>query len=377
MVITRAALFALAAVVAVGWLALRLAPVLTPFLAAALLAYIANPPVTRLSRYMPRGAATTLVFVVLTVFTLLALLVAIPQLQNQLSALLRALPRFLDWLEGTGLPWLARRADLPPETFSLDAAREWLQVHWSSAGQFVARGLMRVLEQGLGLAGAVMTVVLVPVVTFYLLRDWPGLLRTVDGLLPRRAAPQVRRLARESDEVLGGFLHGQLLVMLAQGSFYAVALWLIGVQQAFAIGFAAGVVSFVPYLGAVIGIMLASVVAVIQFQATGPVLVVLAVFAAGQALESMLLTPVLVGDRVGLHPLAVIFAVLAGGELFGFLGVLLALPVAAVLWVGLRAGLGVYRNSNLYGAPAPRSDPTSLPEPAGLTDTPGSPPGSP
>lgn len=375
MLITRAALLALVAVIAFGWVALRLAPVLTPFLAAGLLAYIANPVVTRLSRYMPRAVATTLVFVGLTVFTLLALLVAIPQLQSQISALLRALPRFLDWLEGTGLPWLATRADIPVETFSLDAAREWLQTHWTSAGQFVARGLMRVLEEGLGLAGAVMTVVLVPVVTFYVLRDWPALLRTVDGLLPRRAAPHVRRLARESDEVLGGFLHGQLLVMLAQGSFYAVALWLIGVQQAFAIGFAAGIVSFVPYLGAVIGIALASVVAVIQFQAAGPVLAVLGVFAAGQALESMLLTPVLVGDRVGLHPLAVIFAVLAGGELFGFFGVLLALPAAAVLWVCVRAGLGVYRASDLYRSPAalPVSPPDASPDTPPPPDLPASP----
>jgi predicted PurR-regulated permease PerM len=349
--ITRAALLSLAALVVGGWLLAQLAPVLTPFVAAALLAYLVNPPVTRLARHMPRTAATSLVFVVLTLLFLAATLIALPQLQNQITALLRALPRFLDWLERTGLPWLAVRADIPPQTFSLDAAREWLQTHWASAGQLVARGAMRVIDEGLGLAGALMTLVLVPVVTFYLLRDWPRLIAACDGLLPRRVAPDVRRLAREADAVLGGFLHGQLLVMLSQGAFYAVALSLVGLQQAFAIGFTAGLVTFVPYLGAVVGFMLGGVVAVIQFQALGPVLLVLGVFALGQVLEQVLLTPLLVGDRVGLHPVAVIFAVLAGGELFGFFGVLLALPAAAVLWVLLREGLRRYRASGVYDAP--------------------------
>lgn len=365
MVITRAALLALAAALAAGWVALKLTPVLTPFVAAALLAYIANPPVTRLARHMPRAVATVVVFLLLTLVFLLAVLVAVPTLENQISSLLRALPRFLDWIEREALPWIAARADLPPETFSLDTARAWLQEHWTSAGELMARSALHMLDQGLGLAGALMTLVLVPVVTFYVLRDWPRLIATCDGLLPRRSAPHVRRLARQADEVLGGFLHGQLLVMLAQGSFYAAALALVGLQQALAIGFAAGVVSFVPYLGALIGISLAAIVAVIQFQELVPVLLVLGVFGVGQALETMVLTPVLVGDRVGLHPLAVIFAVLAGGELFGFFGVLLALPAAAVLWVGLRELLAHYRATHWYRAEPPAApDPTDSEAPA-------------
>jgi len=186
-------------------------------------------------------------------------------------------------------------------------------------------------------------------VTFYLLRDWDHLVGRVNELIPRRSQPVVARLAKESDTVLGAFLRGQLLVMLALAIIYITGLSFIGLDLAILIGLVAGLISFVPYLGFIVGILLAGIAAIVQFHdALHPGYVVL-VFALAQAIEGMLLTPLLVGDRIGLHPVAVIFAILAGGQLFGFVGVLLALPVAAVIAVILRYAHERYKESGLYG----------------------------
>ncbi|MBC7160586.1 MAG: AI-2E family transporter [Immundisolibacter sp.] len=330
-----------------------LGPVLAPFFGAALLAYIADPLVERLQRLLPRGWATALVFAVLSLAGLLALLFAIPALQRQLVSLLEQLPRFLDWLEQTLMPWLQAHLRLPPDVLSMASARAWLQDHWAQAGTYAAQGLGQLLTSGLGLIGILVNLVVVPVVTFYLLRDWPQLLARVDALLPHRWRPAVREFATDADRVLSGFLHGQLLVMLAQGTFYAVALSVVGLNQALLIGFAAGLVTFVPYLGGVIGLTLALIAGLVQFQDLPHLLAIGGVFAAGQMLESLLLTPLLVGDRLGMHPVAVIFAVMAGGQLFGFFGVLLALPVSAVLVVLLRRALTRYQDSAWYAQEPP------------------------
>ncbi|MFZ5492809.1 MAG: AI-2E family transporter [Pseudomonadota bacterium] len=330
-----------------------LGAVLAPFFGAALLAYIADPLVERLQRVMPRAWATVLVFSVLTLVGLLALLFAMPALQRQLVSLLQQLPGFLDWLEQTAVPWLTRTFDLPPDLLSMQAARGWLQSHWAQAGSFAAQSFGRLVSSGLGLLGLLVNLVVVPVVTFYLLRDWPQLLAAIDRLLPQRWRPAVREFAIDADRVLGGFLHGQLLVMLAQGSFYAIALSVVGLKQALLIGFAAGMVTFVPYLGGVIGITLALIAGLVQFQDVAHLIAIAGVFAAGQLLESLVLTPLLVGDRLGLHPVAVIFAVMAGGQLFGFFGVLLALPVSAVLLVLLRRALARYQESAWYAQEPP------------------------
>lgn len=330
-----------------------LGPVLTPFFGAALLAYIADPLVGRIQHVLPRTWATALVFLALSLLALLALLFAIPALQRQLTSLLEQLPRFLDWLEKTLLPWLHVKLDLPPDVLSLASVRAWMQAHWAQAGSYAAQGLGRLVSSGFGLLGMLVNLVLVPVVTFYLLRDWPQLLAQIDNLLPRRWRPAVREFAIEADRVLGGFLHGQLLVMLTQGAFYAVALSLVGLAQALLIGSIAGMVTFVPYLGGVIGLSLALIAGLVQFGDVPHLVAIGGVFAAGQLLESLVLTPLLVGDRLGLHPVAVIFAVMAGGQLFGFFGVLLALPVSAVLVVVLRRALIRYQGSAWYAQEPP------------------------
>jgi predicted PurR-regulated permease PerM len=351
--ILRRRLWIGAGVLAAALLCYLLGPVLTPFFGAVLLAYIANPLVERLGRLMPRSWATALVFAVLTIAALLALVFAIPALQRQLVSLIEQLPRLLDWIEQTALPWLHRTFDLPPSALSMASARSWLQEHWTQAGSFVAENVGRLLTSGLGLIGVLVNVVAVPVVTFYLLRDWPQIVNRIDGLVPTRWRPPVREFATEADRVLGGFLHGQLLVMLVQGTFYAIALSVVGLNQALLIGFTAGMVTFVPYLGGVIGVSLALIAGVIQFGDISHLVAIGGVFAAGQLLESLALTPLLVGDKLGLHPVAVIFAVMAGGQLFGFFGVLLALPASAVLLVLARHLLTRYRSSSFYGLDAP------------------------
>jgi predicted PurR-regulated permease PerM len=193
-----------------------------------------------------------------------------------------------------------------------------------------------------------MNLVLIPVITFYLLRDWDELVIKVHDLFPRRMASIVGKLAAEADTVLGAFLRGQFYVMLALGLIYSIGLLLIGLDLALPIGMIAGLISFVPYMGAVVGIGMACIAAMLQFQDVMYLVSVLIVFAIGHSLESMLLTPWLVGNKIGLHPVAVIFAVLAGGQLFGFLGVLLALPVASVIMVLLRHIHERYTFSGFY-----------------------------
>jgi predicted PurR-regulated permease PerM len=192
-------------------------------------------------------------------------------------------------------------------------------------------------------------------------------------LLPRPLEPTISAFARESDEVLAAFLRGQLSVMIALGAVYTAGLMLVGLDLAVLIGLLAGLVSFVPYLGIIVGGGAALIAAAVQFQDWFHPAMVLLVFVVGQALEGFVLTPWLVGDRVGLHPVAVIFAILAGGQLFGFLGVLLALPVAAVLMVALRHAHGRYLASALYGAPAASAAPVE-PTPPSVPPAPGSPP---
>jgi predicted PurR-regulated permease PerM len=213
--------------------------------------------------------------------------------------------------------------------------------------------LGKVSRGGLGIAMWLTNLVLIPVVAFYLLRDWDRLVAKVDGMLPRSIQPTIAHLARESDSILGAFVRGQLLVMLALGVFYGAGLGLVGLSVGLLIGMVAGLLSFVPYLGFIIGFVAAVVAVLVQYGDWMHLLLVCGVFALGQLLEGYVLVPKLVGDKIGLHPVAVIFAVLAGGYLFGFLGVLLALPAASVIMVLLRYLLERYRMSELYNEAGP------------------------
>lgn len=339
----------LAGLAVAGFLLYLLAPVLTPFLIAALFAYIGDPLVDRLESYkLSRTLSVVIVFIVIFSLVLLLPVVIVPLLEQQISVLLVKLPGYLDWLQRIVAPRLAEILGINPQDIDFSQIQKIVMQHWQQAGGVAASLLSSVKQSGLMMLVFIANIVLIPVVTFYLLRDWDVLIGHVHALIPRKAEANVSKLARDSDEVLGAFLRGQMTVMVCLGVIYSFGLWLVGIDIAILIGMIAGLVSFVPYLGFIVGIVMASIAAFMQFHEFLPLVYVAIVFGVGQAMEGMLLTPLMVGDKIGLHPVAVIFAVLAGGQLFGFFGILLALPVAAIIMVLLRFTHGQYVSSELY-----------------------------
>ncbi len=341
----------LAVTVLFGGLVYLLAPVLTPFLAGALLAYIGDPLVDRLeARGLSRTLSVVVVFLALSLIALLLLLVLVPMLERQIGLLIQRLPIYLDWLIHSGVPGLLAWAGLERDLIDLGAIKSSLSGWLPSAGKGVAGVLGTLSRSGVTVIGWVANLLLIPVVTFYLLRDWDLMVARIRELLPRRWEADAVRLGRASDEVLGAFFRGQLLVMLVLALVYGIGLSLVGLELGLLIGLIAGLVSFVPYLGFIVGLVAATIAALLQFKGIDPLIWVALVFGVGQLLEGMVLQPLLLGERIGLHPVAVLFAVLAGGQLFGFFGVLLALPVAAVVAVVLRYLHERYLESGLYGA---------------------------
>ncbi len=344
----------LALVVLAGWLLWRLGPVLTPFAVAAAIAYLTDPLVDRLEQAGIRGwklgrtLAVTLVFLMLTVLIAVALLVFIPVLIRQARELIDQVPQMIDWFTGTALPWISAQLGLDLADFRRPEMVELAKDYWQQAAG-AAVDVAQTLGKGGAVALTVITnLVLIPVVAFYLMRDWDRLIAAIQSLLPRSMVTRVSGVAREIDEVLSAFLRGQFMVMIALGGIYSIGLWAIGLKAAFLIGMVAGILSIVPYLGSVVGLALAIGMALFQYGDLLHFVLVLVVFGVGQTLEGMVLTPWLVGDKIGLHPVAVIFAVLAGGQLFGFIGILLALPVAAALNVVVRHVHDIYQHSAWY-----------------------------
>ncbi|MGQ0656513.1 MAG: AI-2E family transporter [Chromatiales bacterium] len=339
----------LAGLLLLGWLLYLLAPVLTPFMVAAVLAYLADPLVDRLqARRLPRTLAVIVVFALLSVLGVAFVIILIPVLQRQAGVLIAMIPKGLEWLQTSALPALASVPGVDVSALNLESVQQAIVEHWQQLGKALTGVLAKVTASGQALLTWLAYLLLIPVVTFYLLRDWDVLVAKVRALIPRRVEPKAVALARECDQVLAQFLRGQLMVMVSLAIIYTLGLWVVGLDSAFLIGMVAGLVSFVPYLGFIVGIVLAGFAALIEFGDFVPLLWVVAVFGVGQIIEGMVLSPLLVGDRIGLHPVAVIFAVMAGGQLFGFFGILLALPVAAVVLVLLRHSHELYMQSAFY-----------------------------
>jgi predicted PurR-regulated permease PerM len=332
------------------WLFWLLAPILTPFVFALMLAWLGDPLVDRLERAgRSRNVAVTLVFTMMALLVLMALLILVPLIERQITTLMTSLPHYRDWFMLTALPWLEARTGYEiSDWFDLGRIVQLIRDNWERAGGIASTLLGYLSRSGFAVIGLVTNIVLLPVLTFFFLRDWDLLVERVASLIPRDHLDTVSRLARESSDVLGAFLRGQFTVMLVLGVLYGAGLWAVGLDLGILIGFIAGLLTFVPYLGPASGIILGVIAALVQFGDWQHIAGVLAVFGVGQVIESYLLTPKLVGDRIGLHPVAVIFAVVAGGQLFGFLGMLLALPVAAVANVLLRYAQERYRHSRLY-----------------------------
>ncbi len=342
--------FGLTGLLVTGWLVYLLGPILTPFFVAALLAYLGDPLVDRLEAHrFSRTLAVVVVFVLIFSLVLLVPLLLLPVIETQLGVLIKAIPAYIDWVTDKLLPGMQRRLGVSPSAFDVDKLKAVLMANWQEAGGIAAGLIAYVSRSGLAMLAWLANIVLIPVLTFYLLRDWDHFLAGVRDLLPRSVESTVVGLAKESDSHLSAFLRGQFLVMLSLGVIYSVGLTIAGLKMALLIGLLAGLVSFVPYLGVIVGVLAASIAMLFQTQDVMQLLPIAMVFGVGQMLEGMVLTPLLVGDRIGLHPVTVIFAVLAGGQLFGFIGILLALPVASVLVVLVRHVRERYKESDWYG----------------------------
>ena len=332
----------------VVWLFYALGNILTPFIVAAVLAYILNPLVEKLrDKGMKRGLASMLVMIFSLLLLLALVLIIVPMLVNQFNNLVTRLPQIVGYVQNTLLPWVNRFAG---NYVSLDADSivAWLQSHTGSltaALQKIAPTLMR--QSGSVVLG-VTNLFLLPFLLYYFLLDWQRWSHGIRAMVPRRYLDTYNRISANMDKVLSEFLRGQLTVMLVMGVIYGVGLMLTGLDSGFAIGMIAGILVFVPYLGAFTGLLLATVAAVLQFGSWQGLLMVWAVFAVGQFLESFFITPKIVGDRIGLSPFWVIFSLMAFGQLMGFVGMLIGLPLAAVTLVLLREGADAYFKSRFY-----------------------------
>ena len=329
--------------------------ILAPFLFAAVLAYICSPLVDRFekiksARFNPtfmRTVGTVLVMLLLACVLIILVLVIVPLLHKEIMLVSERMPAYFDAIRNRLAPWLLNNFGF---TLALDIEqlKSLAMEHWRTASGYLGPLLLTVGNRGLAFIGWFINLLLVPVVLFFLLRDWHGLIGSISQLIPRRWYAKVAEITHEVDLVLAEFLRGQLSVMVLMSIFYATGLWMAGLELALPIGLIAGMLGFIPYVGATIAIILALLSAALQFADLSQLIPIVVVFGLGQLVESFLLTPWLVGDRIGLHPVAVIFALLAGGQLFGFTGMLLALPVSAAIVVGLRHVKRGYLASDTY-----------------------------
>jgi predicted PurR-regulated permease PerM len=338
-----------------------LGDVLLPFIVGGAIAYFLDPVADRLERLgLSRVAATALISLVAMLLVILLVLAVIPTLANQLTALVNAAPDIAKKLQSFLLerfPDLADSTSTIRQTLAQIGAA--IQERWALLAESV-------LSSALGLISIILFIVVVPVVAFYLLLDWDDMVAKIDGMLPLDHAPTVRRLAREIDAVLAGFVRGQVSVCLALGTFYAVALMAAGLQFGLIIGVIAGAITFIPYIGSLVGGTLAIGLALFQFWGDWlQIGIIAAIFAVGQFVEGNILTPRLVGKSVGLHPVWLLFALSAFGTVFGFVGMLIAVPVAASIGVLTRFAFEQYRASLLYqGKTALAAQTVSPPIPA-------------
>ena len=338
--------------IAVGLAALALlyalSPILTPFLLAGILAYICNPVTDRLAGWgLPRMAAVVLVILALAAMTAGLVLIILPLLYEEAMLLAARMPEAMALVNEKLAPWLRQNFGIK---LKLDAAslQKLAAGNWDTVQVVLERIYSSLKIGGVALVGLAVNLMLAPVVMFYLLLDWHGMLARLSGIVPRPWHAKLRQIAGDIDGVLSQYLRGQILVMAILAVYYSMALWIADIPSALSIGVVTGLLIFIPYLGYATGLILALLVAVLQFAGWGPIVAVLIVYGIGQVLESFVLTPFLVGERIGLHPLAVIFALMAFGQLFGFFGILAALPASAALLVGLRELRLLYLDSRFY-----------------------------
>ena len=338
----------LAAIVALIILLVLFQSILLPFVAGMAVAYFLDPVADRLERAgLSRTLATTIITAAFIIVVVLLLIFAVPLLQGQVVDFLSNLPEYFQALRGWAEPMIERWTDkMDPKQG--DRAEAVIENFSERAVQFVLGMLGDVWAGGMALVNFLALLFITPVVTFYLLRDWDSIVARLNKWLPRAQAETIREQARIMDSTLSGFVRGTGMVCIILAIYYAATLTAAGLQFGLAIGLAAGILSFVPYVGSLGGLIICVGLAFLQFDEGWRIAIIAAIFVIGQLAEGMFLTPKLVGDRIRLHPVWVIFAVLAGGTLFGFVGMLIALPAAALIGVIVRFGISQYLDSKIY-----------------------------
>ncbi|MDM1248442.1 chloramphenicol efflux transporter CxpE [Acinetobacter sichuanensis] len=344
-------IFILAGIALVLWVLYLLKPVVIPFVAAFLVAYLFSPVVEKLSKILPRWLSIAIVFIAIGLILTWALWFVFPLVWKQLIYARDSIPAGIHWINSTFLPWVSNtfnveRMELDTDQIS-KVVMDYVQTNYSADS--IQAMALKIAQSGLSFISVGGTIVLIPIIAFYFLLDWNRMLASMRNLIPRPYEQSTLKIVGECHSVLGAFVKGQFLVMILLGVVYAVGLQLVGLEVGLIIGMVAGLCSIIPYLGFGVGIIAAVIACFFQFgMDLKHLLLVLAVFGVGQLIEGYILQPFLLGDKIGLSPVAVVFAVLAGAQLAGFLGMLIALPVAAVIVVLLKHVREWYEHSALY-----------------------------
>ena len=323
--------------------------VLLPFVAGIIIGYLLDPFTTKLQKIGVKNRALATVLVMLICFIILipALGLLIGMIDEQVGRFLGAVPEYAANFAKRVEPLFIELQDKFPG-LEADKVREYIRGNLANSMKLIASVAQKVVSGGFALVNLLSLLLITPVVAFYMLRDWHSFLGNVDELLPEKYKDTIRNLAHQIDRILAGFIRGQLSVCVLLGTFYACGHYLVGLELGVLVGFIAGLISFIPYVGSISGFVISMGIALAQFSTWGPIAQVVAVFMVGQFIEGNFLTPKLVGENVGLHPVWVMFALLAGGVLLGFLGLMIAVPVAAIIGVLIRYAIEQYKESSLY-----------------------------
>lgn len=322
--------------------------VLLPFVMGIIIGYLLDPWASKFEKWgLSRTCATILVLLLVVLIMIPALMLLFGIIDEQLGHFLKAVPSYLTSFVKKIEPIIIELQDRFPNMQS-EKIREYLHDNMVNGMKIVGQLFTRLVTSGFALVNVLSLLLITPIVAFYMLRDWDTFVAKVDGLLPQQSKESIQMQAREIDRILASFIRGQLSVCVLLGTFYAIGLYLVGLDLGVLVGFLAGILSFIPYVGTITGFVFSMAIAFAQFDSWGPIAQVIAVFMVGQFVEGNFLTPKLVGDSVGLHPVWIMFALLAGGVLLGFLGLMIAVPVAAVIGVLIRHQIENYKQSSLY-----------------------------
>ena len=322
--------------------------VLLPFVAGIIIGYLLDPWASKFEKIgMNRTWATVTVMILVVLLLVPALFLLFGMIDEQLGAFLKVLPNYIGSLVKKIEPIALRLQDDFP-SLQPDKIREYLSSNLGNGLKILVNLLRSVVTSGFAIVNVLSLLLITPVVAFYMLRDWDQFVAKVDSLLPKHSKKAIEKQAKEIDCILASFIRGQLSVCVLLGTFYGLGLYWVGLDLGILVGFLAGILSFIPYVGTISGFVVSLAIAFAQFDSWGPIAEVVGVFMVGQFLEGNFLTPKLVGDSIGLHPVWVMFALLAGGVLLGFLGLMMAVPLAAIIGVLVRHAIENYKQSSLY-----------------------------